>query len=91
MPSPPLTPRCMDVFLRPCRNSFGSARHTSSNSWCWNWMHSISKNIFLCHSYDPRSSPTAPHRQPWNTLPNPINYLVSKGRLNPCDKRMDFI
>lgn len=47
--------------------------------------------FFFCHSSDLGSSPTALCRQPWNALPNPINYLASKGRLNLCDKRMDFI
>lgn len=91
IPSPPFTLRCVAVFSRPCRNSSGSAGNTSPISWYWYWIHSTSKNIFLCHSSDLGSSPTAPQRQPWNALPNPINYLASKGRLNLCDKRMDFI
>lgn len=43
-------------------------------------VHSVFKSIFRCHLLDPESSPSARQRQPWKALPNPINYLASKGK-----------
>lgn len=81
---------CSCLF-KAMQNSLGSVGNMNPTSYCCYWMHSNSTNIFLCHSSDLGSSPTALHRQLWNALPNPINYLASKGRLNLCDKRTDFI